>query len=88
MPYIRKRVCTMLAAVIAYGLTSGALAELAVRDIYLSVLPSLAGIDALDEQGKVIASGSGFFVDSQGTFVTNYHVIEGSEPRKPLHFTG
>lgn len=39
---------------------------------------SVALINILNETGKVIASGSGFVVSSDGKIITNYHVIEGA----------
>ena len=47
-----------------------------------------------DEYGAPLGSGSGFFIDSDGTGITNYHVLDGavwhcllSEPHVPDHDT-
>ena len=31
-----------------------------------------------DEYGAPLGSGSGFFIDSDGTGITNYHVLDGA----------
>jgi len=36
----------------------------------------VASVVVVDEAGRPAGQGSGFFVDSQGTLITNYHVIE------------
>lgn len=40
--------------------------------------PAVLTITALDSRGSARAAGTGFFIDSVGTIVTNYHVIEGA----------
>lgn len=41
-------------------------------------LKAVVSLAVFDSNGKQIAQGSGFFVDSQGRVVTNYHVIESA----------
>ena len=33
---------------------------------------------AIDENGKVFSQGSGFYIDTSGIFITNYHVLDGA----------
>jgi len=48
----------------------------AVRDVYAKVSPSVVFIRS--REGAGVASGTGFVVDSDGTIVTNAHVVAGS----------
>ena len=48
--------------------------ELSASEIYRQVNPSVAFI--LIENLSGYSSGSGFFIDSNGTLITNYHVID------------
>lgn len=52
--------------------------ELTAEQIYAYCSPAVFYIEVYDGAGKVVSSGSGFFVDDQGTAVTNYHVIDGA----------
>jgi serine protease Do len=38
--------------------------------------PTVVSIAAYDQWEETIGTGTGFFVDDQGTFVTNWHVLE------------
>ena len=56
-----------------------ALAEpLAPRVIAAQVTPAIVSIASYDQWGEIIGTGTGFLVDDQGTFVTNWHVLEGA----------
>ena len=48
--------------------------ELSSTQIYQKVNPSVAFV--LISQSSKLVSGSGFFIDTNGTLVTNYHVIK------------
>lgn len=48
--------------------------ELSASEIYRQVNPSVAFV--LIENLSGYSSGSGFFIDSNGTLITNYHVID------------
>ncbi|MBR3640536.1 MAG: trypsin-like peptidase domain-containing protein, partial [Oscillibacter sp.] len=47
--------------------------------IYAACSPAVAYVEVGDADGNATASGSGFFIDPSGVFVTCYHVIEGSQ---------
>jgi S1-C subfamily serine protease len=50
----------------------------AVREIYANAGPSVVFIKS-EEGGSATASGTGFVIDSNGTIVTNSHVVAGSQ---------
>ncbi|MCP4422132.1 MAG: trypsin-like serine protease [Chloroflexi bacterium] len=46
-------------------------------DIYNRVNPAVVHIFVFDEEGFLLATGSGFVIDATGNIVTNNHVVEG-----------
>ncbi len=53
-------------------------AELTPEEISSLCSPAVFYIEVYDREDNIIGSGSGFFIDSGGTAVTNYHVIDGA----------
>lgn len=50
-----------------------------VARIYKEAATSVGLVIALDRQNQPLQLGSGFLIDSEGTFATNYHVIAGAQ---------
>ncbi len=50
--------------------------ELSAEEIYKKCSPAVFYLEVFNEFGEIQGTGSGFFIDSAGTAVTNYHVIK------------
>ena len=64
------------------------LVKMSAEEIYDFIGPAVVEIKVYDINGNQFALGSGFFIDDQGTIVTNYHVIEAAYSAKALLFDG
>jgi serine protease Do len=58
---------------------SSSLAQEDLAAIVKKVQPSIIFIQTYDEEGEVIAQGSGFFVSEEGDVITNFHLVEGAK---------
>ncbi|MBR0140032.1 MAG: trypsin-like peptidase domain-containing protein [Firmicutes bacterium] len=54
------------------------LTPLKAKEIYARCAGAVFYIEMYDSFGDVLSTGSGFFIGTNGTAVTNYHVIEGA----------
>lgn len=52
---------------------------LTAEEVYALCSPAVFYVEVYDSANRAIATGSGFFIDSTGKAVTNYHVIEGAQ---------
>jgi S1-C subfamily serine protease len=55
---------------------------LSAEEIYARCAASVFYIELFDASGKTFATGSGFFISSDGRAVTNYHVLSGAQSAK------
>lgn len=51
--------------------------ELTIKQIFKKYVNAVVCIEVSDKDNKTISNGSGFIVNSNGTVVTNFHVIKG-----------
>ncbi len=51
---------------------------LSSEQVFKKISPAVVEIQVDDAAGLYTTLGSGFFIDDQGTLVTNYHVIDGA----------
>lgn len=52
--------------------------ELRSEEVFQKISPAVVEVEADEANGAYYSLGSGFFIDDQGTFVTNYHVIDST----------
>jgi len=76
---VRVRLVSLLLLVVAFGATGSGQERLyTVPELVQEMSPGVVYIAALDRDGEVRGSGSGFVADSAGAIVTAYHVIDGA----------
>ncbi len=66
----------------AYLSTSSGGTAKTAEEIYADCSPAVFSIAVYDSSGNLLQTGSGFFLSSDGTAATNYHVIEGGASAK------
>jgi len=59
-----------------------------LSDLVQKSKPCIIIINTYDKNGKEIALGTGFFIDSNGTALSNYHVFEGAVTATITTFDG
>jgi len=53
-----------------------------------TIQPAVVTVFAYDSKGELKGQGSGFFINQQGHFITNYHVLEGASRAEVKTFNG
>lgn len=62
----------------AYRMSLTMQLRLTKEQIFANCAPAVFYVVIYDKMGTMIKTGSGFFIDSSGLAVTNYHVIDGA----------
>ena len=57
---------------------------LTAEHIFAKCSPAVFYVEIYNKSGTLTSTGSGFFIDSNGTAVTNYHVIDGAYSAKVI----
>jgi hypothetical protein len=74
-----RRAAFVLIALLVGLAAAGASSQTpSARDIAARADRAVVSITARNRWGEEIGTGTGFFVDDRGTFVTNHHVLEGA----------
>lgn len=71
-------VAATLALLLLFFSVGQATAQENLPRLVKKIQPAVVTIIAYDKQGKVIGQGSGFFINQDGLFLTNYHVLAGA----------
>lgn len=89
-------VATLTVAVMLYlafserntGLASNSeISDISSSEIYKKTSPAIAVIEVMLSDGSEV-QGSGFFIDDEGTLVTNYHVIDEAVAGRAAYSSG
>ena len=75
---MKMRLKPFLICLIILALATRAIAEVNLTDLVKNIQPSVCTILTYDKDNKLLGQGSGFFIDREGHFITNYHVLAGA----------
>lgn len=88
IPHKTRLRSAAIALVALPGAVTPLASQVSARTIAASAQPAVVLITSLDTSGAARGRGSGFFVSSDGLFITNYHVIEEASSLEVTLATG
>jgi len=75
---MHRRLLAPVIALLLFALPLSAAAQKRLPELVKRVLPSIVVVITYDEEGKVLAQGSGFFISRSGDIITSRHVLQGA----------
>jgi tetratricopeptide (TPR) repeat protein len=84
-PWLVKIVFALL---LLFFFSPSTIAQDALPKLVKTIQPAVVTVFAYDSEGKLNRQGSGFFINQEGQFITNCHVLEGASRAEVKTFLG
>ena len=85
---MKKKVSVITFVLLFFISLSNARANINLPKLVKKLQPAIVTIITYGKDNKILQQGSGFFIDSSGHLVTNYHVLDGAYHAKVQTYDG